>query len=426
MINIVGADPRAYPKGVTTMTLSIGLMSGTSMDGIDVALLETDGLYHIIEKGHSHYPYESTFQIALKATEYSVRKHRGDLQQAAYHFKADMKDYLNRLQQPISDYYARLSLDAVIAESTQLHINAVQQLLQQQRLNASDITVVGYHGQTLYHQPQRHCSIIVGDGQVIANTLHIPVVYQFRANDIAAGGQGAPFAPIYHWALAKRDGLIPCVILNCGGIANATVISNDDATQLIALDTGPGNGLIDAFVRQQTQGKENRDQDGRYGLAGTVNNDVLQQLYTQSMQGDKTDFFTTSAPKSLDIGDFKWPATLESLSLEDACRTLETFTADSIIKSLLHANALLPDRWIVAGGGWHNPVILQEFKTRLAHHFPQAVVKIADDVGWNADALEAQIFAYLAIRHLQQLPFSFPGTTGVVKPLSGGVYCQPQ
>ena len=260
----------------------------------------------------------------------------------------------------------------------------------------------------------------------MANSLNIPVVYQFRANDIAAGGQGAPFAPIYHWALAKRDGLIPCVVLNCGGIANATLISNDDATQLIALDTGPGNGLIDALVRQKTHGKENRDQDGHYGLAGTVNDTVLQQLYTHSMQGDKADFFTQAGPKSLDIGDFKWPAALENLSLEDACRTLEAFTAGSIIKSLMHTNTLLPERWIVAGGGWHNPVILQEFKTRLAQYFPQAVVKTADDIGWNADALEAQIFAYLAVRHLQQLPFSFPGTTGVTKPLSGGVYCQPK
>lgn len=409
-----------------SMTLSIGLMSGTSMDGIDVALLETDGQHHIIEKGHLHYPYETNFQIALKAAEYSVRKHHGDLRQAELHFNADMKVYLYSLQQPISDYYARLSLEAVIAESTQLHIHAVQQLLQQQHLKPNDITVVGYHGQTLYHQPQRHCSIIVGDGQVMADTLNIPVVYQFRANDIAAGGQGAPFAPIYHWALAKRDGLIPCVVLNCGGIANATVISNDDATQLLALDTGPGNGLIDALVRQKTQGKENRDQDGRYGLAGTVNDAILKQLYTQSTQGDKADFFSKAAPKSLDIGDFKWSAALENLSLEDACRTLEAFTADSIIHSLLQLQRPLPNLWIVAGGGWHNPVILQEFKTRLAQHCLQAVVRTADDIGWNADALEAQIFAYLAVRHLHQLPFSFPGTTGVAKPLSGGVYCKPK
>lgn len=407
------------------MKLSIGLMSGTSMDGIDAALLETDGQHHIVEKGHIHIPYTADFQIALKAAEHSVCKHKGDLQQATHHFKADVTEYLNTLQQTMSDYYAHLSLASVIAESTQLHINAVQTLLQQQHLESSDITVIGYHGQTLYHQPQRQCSIIVGDGQVMANALNIPIVYQFRANDIAAGGQGAPFAPIYHWALAKRDGLIPCVILNCGGIANATLISNDDVTQLIALDTGPGNGLIDALVRQKTHGQENRDQDGRYGLAGTVNDEILQQLYTHSMQGDKAGFFTQAGPKSLDIGDFKWPVALEDLSLEDACRTLEAFTANSIIKSLIALKRPLPNLWIVAGGGWHNPVIMQEFKTRLAQHCPQAVVKTANDIGWNADALEAQIFAYLAVRHLQQLPFSFPGTTGVVEPLSGGVYCNP-
>lgn len=407
------------------MVMSIGLMSGTSMDGIDVALLETDGQYHVTEKGHLNYPYESDFQIALKAAEYSVRKHKGDLQQAANHFNTDVMEYLNQLQHPASDYYTRLSLDAVIAQSTQSHINAVQQLLQQQRLKPSDIKVIGYHGQTLYHQPQRQCSIIVGDGQAMANALKIPVVYQFRANDIAAGGQGAPFAPIYHWALAKRDGLIPCVILNCGGIANATLILNADEKQLIALDTGPGNSMIDALVRQKTRGLENKDHNGRYGLAGKVNNAVLEQLYTQSLQGDKADFFNQLAPKSLDSGDFKWPAALEELSLEDACRTLEAFTADSIIKSLMHTNAALSDRWIVAGGGWHNPVILQEFKMRLLQHYPHAVIQTADEVGWRGDALEAQIFAYLAVRHLQKLPFSFPGTTGVPKPLSGGIYCKP-
>ncbi len=392
------------------------------MDGIDAALLETDGLHHIVAKGHLHCPYKADFQIALKAAEYSVRKHKGDLQQAALHFKADVAEYLSALQHPMNNYYTALSLGSVIDESTRTHINAVQELLQQQQLKASNINVIGYHGQTLYHQPQRQCSIIIGDGPVMANTLDIPVVYQFRANDIAKGGQGAPFAPIYHWALAKRDGLIPCLVLNCGGIANATLISNDDPVQLIALDTGPGNGLIDALVRQKTNGKENRDQDGHYGLAGTVNTALLQRLYTHGIQAS---FFTKAGPKSLDSGDFKWPVELEYLSLEDACRTLEAFTADSIIQSLLHLKRPLPNLWIVAGGGWHNPVLLQEFKIRLAEHCPEAVLKTADDIGWNADALEAQIFAYLAVRHLQQLPFSFPGTTGVAKPLSGGVYCAP-
>lgn len=403
------------------MVLSIGLMSGTSMDGIDVALLETDGESRILEKGHLYYAYTREFQIALKAAEYSVRKHSGDLQQASLQFKQDLKEYLKLHQLPMN---AVLSLATIIAESTQLHRHAVQQLLQQQKLKASDISVIGYHGQTLYHQPQRQCSIIVGDGEMLANDLQIPVVYQFRANDIAAGGQGAPFAPIYHWALAKRDTFIPCVVLNCGGIANATLILNEDPTQLIALDTGPGNALVDAFVRQKTQGKENRDNNGRYGSVGTVNNAVLRQLYAESLQGDKADFFKQIGPKSLDSGDFKWPAALEALSLEDACRTLEAFTADSIIHSLRQLKKPLPSLWIVAGGGWHNPVIMQEFKTRLAQYCPQAIVKTADEIGWHADSLEAQIFAYLAVRHLKQLPFSFPGTTGVTKPLSGGVYCR--
>lgn len=404
------------------MMLSVGLMSGTSMDGIDVALLETDGLEHIVEKGHLACPYSSEFQIALKAAEYSVRKHLGDVSKATLHFKADLDEYL---KQNAIACFADLTLEDIILESTQLHAKAVQQLLEKYRLKASDIAVVGYHGQTLYHQPQRQCSIIVGEGQLLADAIHIPVVYQFRANDIAAGGQGAPLAPIYHWALAKRDRFIPCVVLNCGGIANATVIPKDDPHQLMAFDTGPGNGLIDALVRQRTEGKENKDKDGHYGLAGSVNATLLEQLYQQSMQGDKADFFHKAPPKSLDIADFKSPAALENLSLADACRTLEAFTADSIIKSILQLNCTLPKRWILAGGGWHNPVILEEFKTRLQLQLPQAEIKRADEIGWDGDALEAQIFAYLAVRHLQQQPFSFPGTTGVPEPLSGGIYCKP-
>lgn len=404
------------------MGLSIGLMSGTSMDGIDVALLETDGLNHIVDKGHLYYPYLPDFQIALKAAEYCVRKHWGDREKASVNFKSDLNEYLSlNAIEPFAD----LTLEGIIAESTQLHATAVLKLLEKYRINADDIEIIGYHGQTLYHQPQRQCSIIVGDGQALADSLNIPVVYQFRAKDIAAGGQGAPFAPIYHWALAKRDNLIPCVVLNCGGIANATVIPSDDPNQLIAFDTGPGNGLIDALVRTKTQGKENKDADGHYGLAGTVNTHLLEQLYRHSMQGDKADFFRKAPPKSLDIADFKWPAALEDLSLADACRTLEAFTADSIVTSLMALNRPLPNLWIVAGGGWHNPVILQEFKTRLQLQLPQAEIKTAAEIGWNGDALEAQIFAYLAIRHLQQLPFSFPGTTAVPRPLSGGMYCKP-
>ena len=404
------------------MMLSIGLMSGTSMDGIDAALLETDGLGHIVEKGHLAYSYSREFQIALKAAEYSVRKHLGNVQQAAFHFEKDLNEYLSlNMIKPFAD----LTLDGIVLESTQLHAKAVQQLLEKYPVSASEIDVIGYHGQTLYHQPQRQRSVIVGNGQALADLVHIPVVYQFRANDIAAGGQGAPFAPIYHWALAKRDHLIPCVVLNCGGIANATVITEDDPQQLLAFDTGPGNGLIDTLVRKKTQGTENRDTDGHYGLAGRVHHDLLEQLYEESMQGDKADFFKKAPPKSLDIADFKSPQALDNVSLADACRTLEAFTADSIIKSIIQLNRPLPKRWILAGGGWHNPVILEEFKTRLHLLLPQAEIHTADAIGWNGDALEAQIFAYLAVRHLQQLPFSFPGTTGVPRPLSGGVYCRP-
>lgn len=410
------------------MPLSIGLMSGTSMDGIDVALLETDGESHVIHKGHHHLAYHRDFHIALKSAEYIVRKHQGDLVNATQHFDEDLKEFLRlKLKLSIMEIheFRKFSLQSIIAHSTELHSQAVESLLKKLTTHAEQIDVIGYHGQTLYHQPQFMRSIIVGNAQLLANTVNIPVVHQFRANDIAAGGQGAPFAPIYHWALAKRDNILPCAVVNCGGIANVTIITDEDPETLLAFDTGPGNGLIDTFIRQKTHGKESMDKEGLHGQNGKVHHSILQELYQTCMQENKKNFFTQTPPKSLDIGDFILPEVLNDLSLEDACRTLEAFTADSIIHSIKHATNTMPKLWIVAGGGWNNPVILQEFTTRLQKIAPHAIVKTAHDMGWHNTALEAEIFAYLAIRHLKQLPFSFPGTTGVTRPVTGGMYCEP-
>ncbi len=412
------------------MYLSIGLMSGTSMDGIDAALIQTDGQTHVKEQGHLHLPYEWRFKILLRAAEYAVRQHSGDLNLAAAQFEIHLDAYLqNKLQIESAlqaefkhelAQYLPLNLKRIIQHSTALHLKASQALLKQTGFAPKDIKVLGYHGQTLYHQPQKGLSVIVGDGKTLAEALNISVVYQFRQQDIAAGGQGAPFAPIYHWALAERDKLTPCVVLNCGGIANATLISQSDPTTLLALDTGPGNALIDAYVRKKTGGKEHCDQDGQYGLQGQVHEGVLKALYAKALMIADENYFAKTGPKSLDVGDLKLIAELETLSLPDACRTLEAFTADSIIRSLQQLECPLPQLWIGAGGGWENPAICTELSTRLSAYLPGTQFRKASEVHWNSAALEAQIFAYLAIRHLQKQDFSFPGTTGVPYPMSGG------
>ncbi len=420
--------------------LSIGLMSGTSMDGIDVALLETDGSADVIKDlGHTSISYDPRSKILLKAAEYAVRKHIGDMDKARLYYPQAIRDYLEKelkmLEINVTNKISELSiylhgveqsaspitLDEVIQHSTELHVVAVKKLLKETGYEATQIDVVGYHGQTLFHRPSIKTSVVVGNGQYLADQLGITVVNDFRSRDVAEGGQGAPFAPLYHQALAIRDKKIPVAVVNCGGIANLTLIRNDNEIDLIGFDTGPGNGLIDRLIKQRTQGKENMDTDGQYGKKGKVDAQVLKSLYEKSLIKDGQNYFLTQPPKSLDIGDMELIPELDSLSIEDACATLEAFTADTIINSLELLNTKLPQYWILAGGGWHNPVIRQELENRLTQKLGKsAQVLTADEAGWNSQAMEAQIFAYLAIRSLQNKPLSVPGTTRVPEPLSGG------
>lgn len=423
--------------------LSIGLMSGTSMDGIDAALIETDIDGQLIkEHGHVSLAYSQPFKVLLKSAEYAIRKESGNTRQAASYFPHAIYDYLHHeLEIPtleIKDYLLQLNqylaetnqgdnlfnLDTVIKHSTLLHRQAVSSLLKNLNLTASEVSVVGYHGQTMFHRPEQKISIIVGDGQLLANELGIKVVNDFRSHDIAYGGLGAPLAPLYHQALAKRDALLPAVIVNCGGIANLTIINSESNLDLIAYDTGPGNGLIDRLIKQRTHGKEHMDRDGRYGKKGKINESIVQLLYKKSILIDGQPYYTQLPPKALDIGDMQLIPELKQLPIEDACATLEAFTADSIVNSLSLLRTdldLIPKRWILSGGGWHNPVICRELHNRLKIALgKELIIQHANEAGWNSQAIEAQIFAYLAICRLLNKPYTFPNTTRVTKPISGG------
>ncbi len=322
-----------------------------------------------------------------------------------------------------------LSLAHIIDYSTDLHCLAIQQLLAKTSYPSEHIDVIGYHGQTLFHKPSAHITLQVGEGQTLANALGIAVVNDFRQNDIKHGGQGAPFAPLYHQALAIRDQLTPCAVINCGGVANITIVQGQQAKDLLSFDIGPGNGLIDRFVKQRTQGKQVMDKDGLFGLQGQVNLAVLEQLRREALLTEAgINFLTLPPPKSLDIGDFKLLAIFDSLSIEDGCKTLAAFTVDCIIHALQLIHLMKPEwplfpRLILAGGGEYNPVIQQELTDRLSQ---QAITLLTTEaIGWHNKALEAQIFAYLAVRSLQQQPISFPETTGVLYPLSGGTLYYP-
>ncbi len=418
--------------------LSIGLMSGTSMDGIDASLLETDGSGSLIKDlGHTSISYSYEFKILLKAAEYTIRNCLGNMQHAQSSYLPLLAEYLtkelkisdvNGIITKLSAYlYGHknneqpITLNNIIQHSTQLHGKTVKKLLKETGYSATQIDVVGYHGQTMFHRPSIKVSVIIGDGQCLANELGITVVSEFRSRDVAAGGEGAPFAPLYHQALAIRDHKIPLAVVNCGGIANITVINSANESDLIAFDTGPGNGLIDRFVRQRTAGKETMDVDGKYGKCGVIHNDILIALNEKSIIKDGKNYFAQKPPKSLDIGDMVLIPELEALSIEDACATLEAFTADSIVNSFKLTSARLPQHWILAGGGWHNPVIRRELDNRLKRIAGDNInICTADKIGWNSQAMEAQIFAYYAVRSLQNKPLSLPGTTRVPTPLSGG------
>lgn len=366
---------------------AIGLMSGTSLDGVDAALIETDG-EAIQAFGPSLYrPYSETERGLLRAA------------------LAAGPDITER-----SDRSGVLGEAEVLINES--HAETVENLLKIAGVRAAQIDVVGFHGQTVIHKPALKLTVQLGDGPWLADRLGIAVVHDIRAADIAAGGQGAPVVPVFHRALASTGQLpSPSAILNIGGVANVTWVG--PGGELNAFDTGPGNALLDDLMRARN-GQE-FDKDGEIARRGTTDKAVLYALLT-------SDFFTKKPPKSLDRFHFHEKAlgAVAHLSTEDAASTLVDFTAATIALSVQHM-AEAPKRWIVAGGGARNLAILAALRERIA-----VPVMTADDMGWSIDALEAQAFAYLAARSLGGLPNTYPSTTGVPTPTSGGVLAEPK
>lgn len=424
--------------------LSIGLMSGTSMDGIDASLLETDGRENIKELASYQYDYDNDTKVLLKSAERAVFKSCGDLVRARNIYLQELQnylilelgfsednlemqlDYLHDYLMSVTEPKSDLCLESVILLSTLLHGAAVKSLLEIIDLDPEDIDVIGYHGQTMYHNPDKKISVQVGDGNLLANLTNIKVIDNFRQKDLELGGQGAPFAPIYHQALAVRDNKLPLIFVNCGGISNITVIRSNNYNDLQGFDTGPGNALLDAFIKMRTKNKDSIDFNGKYGSQGRVCNDTLRALFAKSALKNGENFYTKLPPKSLDVRDLKLIPELENLSIQDGAATLAGFTAEAIVSSLSMLDNV-PEYWVLAGGGFNNPVIVKELHARLCKFYKKEITMInATDLKWNSKSLEAQIFAYLAVRSLNNLPLSFPGTTGVAYPVSGGRQHQSQ
>jgi anhydro-N-acetylmuramic acid kinase len=366
---------------------AIGLMSGTSYDGIDIALIETNG-EEIGRLGPTGYrPYSEPEREQVR------------------HAIAAASNLTNRSER---------SKILIAAEETvtDMHAEAVEAFLAANGMAPGAVAVVGFHGQTVVHRPERRLSVQLGNGAALAGRLGIPVVYDFRAADIAAGGQGAPMVPIFHRAmvrLLRRSH--PVAVLNVGGVANVTLVDGD---VLAAFDTGPGNALIDDFVRLRTG--QPQDDEGRCAAAGCVDEDAVARVLAHP-------FFSRPPPKSLDRNAFRtWvgeQGQLAGKSTADGAATLTAITAAAVARSL-KVFSRIPASWIVAGGGTRNPTLMSMLAERLA----PARIETAAAVGWSADALEAQAFAYLAVRTVKGLPITYPGTTGVARPLAGGVLVQ--
>lgn len=358
----------------------IGLMSGTSLDGIDAAVLTTDGERVLARGAGLSRPYTAQQRGLLRAA------------------LAAGRDLADRMERP-----------APLAEAermvTEAHAEAARALMNDPA--AGRIDLVGFHGQTVFHAPERHFTVQIGDGGALARALGVPVVSDLRAADVAAGGEGAPFVPVYHRALVEAAGLdLPVAVVNIGGVANVTFIG--EGGMLVAADTGPGNALIDDFMEARTGAS--MDKDGAHALAGRVDAAALARLLDHP-------YFARPAPKSLDRDAFS-AAPVAGLSTDDGAATLTAFT----VRTIADAIAALGDvrRLIVSGGGARNPAILKGLAEAV-----RAPVGTADSLGWSADFMEAEAFAFLAARSRAGLPLSFPGTTGVPVPTTGGVFAAP-
>lgn len=356
---------------------ALGLMSGTSLDGVDVAMIETDGVEIFGFGATADRPFAAHEKAVLEAVTQDA---------LVWRFKG-----------PAPNSFAQ-GEDVIDGA----HVTAIGVL-------SADI--IGYHGQTILHHPpingQTGQTLQLGRGQILADKLGVPVAYDFRTADVAVGGQGAPLAPIYHEALVRYSDLKGRIaVLNLGGVANVTAIV--DGKLEWATDCGPANGPLDSWISARTG--NGFDADGALSMSGHVHHGLIQQWFNR-------DFFQRPIPRSADRYDFDVLEELKIMSIADGAATLAAFCAQAVARDIADFDA---DKVIVCGGGRRNPAIM----AMLDMH-NDADVLSAETVGWNGDMLEAQAFAYLAVRTMKGLPISFPQTTGAPRPLTGGKIAYP-
>jgi anhydro-N-acetylmuramic acid kinase len=365
----------------------LGFMTGTSLDAVDMAILETDGETISAFGPAGERKLDPDARAIIEAATRAA---------LAWPWGAPRPEIFGEAERAIAEQ----------------HLIAARAFFAEQSVTPESLDLVGVHGQTVLHEPPgpdrvtgRTVQLI--DAQAIADGLGLSVAFDFRTADVAAGGQGAPLAPVYHGALARWSGLAaPTAVLNLGGVGNVTLVRQDGALE--AHDTGPANGMIDLFVQARTGAR--CDEDGALARAGRVDAVILAGYLAHP-------YFARRGPKSLDRFDFSLDP-VAGLSLEDGAATLTAFAAAAVAKGLETLSSA-PREVVVCGGGRHNPALMAAIAHRLG-----VPVRAAEAVGWRGDSIEAEAFAFLAARTARGLPLSFPGTTGVAAPLTGGRIAQ--
>ena len=363
---------------MTKIYTAIGLMSGTSVDGIDASIIQSDGEDKLRVLNNDFTAYDKKIISEIK----------------------DLKEKINSKKDIETNKNLILKIEKDI---TNLHANAVEKILKK---TTTKIDLVGFHGQTIYHNFNEKISKQLGDGELLSKKINLDIIYNFRENDIRNGGQGAPLTPIYHKLLRKKLNIeLPILFINIGGISNLTYISKDE--KIISFDSGPGNCLVDEFLQLKSKNKIIYDKDGEIAMRGKCNDIILENYLNNN-------YFNLQPPKSLDVKDFSL-SMIRGLSVDEAVSTLSEFTVRTIVDGLNFFKEK-PKKIILMGGGRKNNYFFENISKK-------SKIKTIDinDLTYDGDFIESQAFAYLGIRSKLKKNISYPETTGVTKPCTGGL-----
>ena len=364
---------------------ALGLMSGTSGDGVDASIISSDGITQYKEILNHYFEYDQNIYEKLHNIKGKIFEQE-DLKKN--------RDVINNLEKEITLFHAKV-------------VNKVLELTDKK------IDFIGFHGQTIYHSPIEKISKQIGDGNLLSQLTKKIVIYDFRQNDIKNGGEGAPLVPIFHRKIVEQKKIeLPVCILNIGGVTNITAIGNYNKEGFLSKDLGPGNCLIDEWIRKNTKNKF--DKDGEVAKKGKTNNLILNQALDNFYNK------TNQISSSFDIKDFSL-GFVRGLSIEDGTATLTEFTVRIIEAGLLNYCSYSKNktlRVLICGGGRKNLTLIENIKSRI---HKDLIIQLIDDYGIDGDYVESQAFAFIAIRSFLGLPISFPETTGCKAPSKGGV-----